>query len=54
MVTTIKKGASAKEIKKLLAKRKKTKGIDAFKYTGSIKLQEDALVIQRKMRDEWR
>lgn len=31
----------------------KLKGISAYKYCERIKLIEDPLLIQRKMRDEW-
>jgi len=56
MVTTLKKGSSRSRISKLLEKIKQTKplrGIDAYKYCGLIKLEEDPKIIQRKMRDEW-
>ena len=36
------------------SKAAKLKGVDTLKYCGSIKLKEDALVIQKKLRDEWR
>jgi hypothetical protein len=55
MVTTIKKGASKKEINSLLeAHRKKSKaGIDIKKFCGALKLMEDPLELQKKWRDEW-
>ena len=53
MVTIIKKGANRKEIESALSKVKDHKGFDPYKHCGVIKLQEDPLEIQRKMRDEW-
>ena len=52
----LKKGASKKEIaaiEKKLFKRKLESGFDAKKYNGVIKLKEDALDIQKRLRDEW-
>jgi effector-binding domain-containing protein len=57
MITVIKQGSTEEIIKELLAKlfkKKRSKGIDAYKYCGSLKLKEDALSIQKKLRDEWR
>ena len=55
MVFVLKKGAGKKEIEalrnKLIAKKKK--GVDTKKYCGVIKLKEDPLAIQKKMRDDW-
>jgi len=56
MVTILKKGTSRSRIEKILEKLKRNKssnGIDAYKYCGIIKLKEDPLVYQRRMRDEW-
>ena len=57
MVTTIKKGASRKEIKNLFKeiekKKESGKGFDAYRFCGTVKFEEDALEIQKKMRDEW-
>lgn len=55
MVLVLKKGASKKEIEVLrrkLAKRP-ARGVDTKKYCGVIKLKEDPLAMQKKMRDEW-
>ncbi len=57
MVTTIKRGASEKEIRHLLETYNKTrskKGIDVKKYCGIIHLKEDPLELQKKWRDEWK
>jgi hypothetical protein len=56
MVLVLKKGASKKEIEALrrkLERNRPSKGVDTKKYCGVIKLKEDPLVIQKKMRDEW-
>ncbi len=57
MTFTLKKGATKEDIKKLNIKlsksRKPKKGFDAFKHCGVIKLTEDPLVIQKRLRDEW-
>lgn len=34
-------------------KSSKPKGVDTLKYCGKIKLKEDALEIQNKLRNEW-
>lgn len=53
MVTVIKKGSDKKEIEKALSNLKSKKRFDAYKYCGAVKLQEDPLEIQKRMRDEW-
>jgi len=53
MVTVIKRGASIKEIDNALAKLKNSKKFDAYKYLGTIKLKQEPLEIQKRMRDEW-
>jgi len=53
MVLVLKKGASKREIEILEKKLKNKNGIDVMKYCGKIKLKEDALVIQKRLRDEW-
>jgi len=57
MVTVLKQGATKERIKNILEKVKKasnSKGIDAYKYLGKIKLKKDALTIQKELRDEWK
>jgi hypothetical protein len=34
-------------------KSSKPAGVDTFKYCGTIKLKEDPLAIQKKLRNEW-
>lgn len=56
MVTTLKQGATSEYIQKLLKKLSKDirkKGVDTMKYCGKIKLKEDALTIQKSLRNEW-
>lgn len=56
MVLVLKKGATEKEmqqIKKKLHKKSGKPGLNVKKYAGKIKLKEDPLDIQKKMRDEW-
>ncbi len=31
----------------------KVKGVDTLKYCGTVKYDEDALVIQKRLRNEW-
>lgn len=57
MITVIKQGSAQEIINELLAKlfaKRKSKGVDAFKFCGVLKLKEDAVLTQKKMRDEWR
>jgi hypothetical protein len=55
MVTIIKKGAVLKNIRKALNSiERKKKYLDANKYCGTVKISEDAMLIQRKLRGEWR
>jgi len=56
MVLILKKGASKKEIatiEKKLYKEKPLPGFNAKKHNGVIKLKEDPIVIQKRLRDEW-
>ena len=53
MVTVIKKGSDKKEIEEALSKLESKKKFDAYKYCGTVKLKQDPLVIQKRMRDEW-
>ncbi len=56
MVLVLKKGASEKDvqlIKKKLQKKSHKAGVNVKKYSGKIKLKEDPMAIQKKLRDEW-
>ena len=35
------------------SRRTKTKGVDTSKYCGTVKFDEDALAIQKRLRNEW-
>jgi hypothetical protein len=58
MVTTIKKGATKAEIQSLFEEltshSNKNKGFDAYKFCGTVKFNEDAMEIQKRLRDEWK
>lgn len=60
MVLVLRKGASRQEIAALkeqlqrLPSRKKTDmKMDVRKYSGTIRLKDDPMAIQRKLRNEW-
>lgn len=56
MATTLKKGSDKKTIKTIFKKLKSLtskKGLDASKYAGTVKFNEDGLALQKKLRDEW-
>ncbi len=56
MVTILKSGAGKRSIQSVLKKineRQPKKGMDAFKYCGTVKFKEDGLTLQKKWRDEW-
>jgi hypothetical protein len=53
MVTIIKKGTKRAELDKKLESIGSSKKLDAKRFSGVIKLEEDPLVIQKRMRDEW-
>ncbi len=56
MVLVLKKGASKKEIEQInekLGQRALRKTLNTKKYCGVIRLKEDPLAIQKKLRDEW-
>jgi cytidylate kinase len=54
MVLILKRGASKKEIESIEKKLKNREGIDVMKYCGKVKLKEDALKIQKNLRNEWK
>lgn len=55
MTVKIKKGESKKSIETKLKKlsKSKSKGFPAHLFTGKIKIDEDPVALQRKLRDEW-
>ena len=42
-----------KYITRIRKKNVKSNGVDTLKYCGTVKFDEDALVIQKKLRNEW-
>lgn len=54
MATIIKKGSTKEVIAKLLQNVDKTisKGFDAKKFCGTMKLDDDALIIQKRLRHD--
>jgi hypothetical protein len=53
MVLILKGNKDIKKLKELLAVRQLKKGFDAKKFCGILKAEEDALAIQKRLRDEW-
>jgi hypothetical protein len=47
------KKAKRKITKIRRSSRIKTKGVDTSKYCGTVKFDEDALAIQKRLRNEW-
>jgi hypothetical protein len=54
MVLVLKEGSSKKEMDDISEKLKADRGVNTKKFCGVIKLKEDPLAIQKKMRGEWR
>jgi hypothetical protein len=54
MVIVIEQGTTKEKLDVLLKKMKVKKGVNTKKYCGVIKLKENPLVIQKRLRDEWR
>ncbi|MES2112615.1 MAG: hypothetical protein V4577_27930 [Bacteroidota bacterium] len=53
MVLVLKDSNDIKKAKEALAERQTKKKFDAKKFCGVLKIHEDALVIQKRLRDEW-
>lgn len=55
MVTIIKPKTKKEKIKQLLSNAEKNIDLlDASKYSGKIKLNDDPILIQKKLRNEWK
>jgi hypothetical protein len=52
-MTIIKKKSKRKDIARKFEKAITNSGVDTKKYCGVIRLSEDPLQIQKKLRDEW-
>jgi hypothetical protein len=56
MVTVLKKGADKAAIQELIRKLTESpsrRGLDAYKFSGTVKFKEDGLILQKRLRDEW-
>ena len=53
MVTIIKKGTKKKDLETALANLSSPKKLNAHKYLGIVKLNEDPIQIQLRLRNEW-
>jgi hypothetical protein len=53
MKITIKKSDNLEKINEKLSSLSNTKGFDAHKFCGVLKLKKTPLQIQKQMRDEW-
>jgi hypothetical protein len=56
MVTILRKGADKAAIQELMRKLTESpskRGLDAYKYCGTVKFKEDGLILQKRLRDEW-
>ena len=56
MVTVLKRGSTSQTIKKILEYIEEIspkKGLNASKYAGTVKIKEDGLSLQKRLRDEW-
>jgi len=55
METVIKSRPSEKELEKIFSKvRAKKEGIDISKYLGKVRAKGDPVLLQRKLRNEWK
>jgi len=53
MVVVLKDSNDIKKVRELLADRKRIKKFDAKNFCGALKVDEDALNIQHRLRNEW-
>ena len=53
MVLVLKDSKDIRKVKELLAGLPSKKKFDAKKFYGALKLNEDAVTLQRRWRDEW-
>jgi len=53
MVLILKSNKDIKKLKEQLAERQNKKKFDAKKFCGVLKVNEDPLTIQQRLRDEW-
>ena len=53
MVLILKNRKDIQKVKEMLAAQQQKKNFDAKKFCGLLKTEEDALVVQQRLRDEW-
>lgn len=53
MTIVLKKSLGARKLKQIMREAKQPKGVDTYKFCGTIKLTVDPLVFQSMIRDEW-
>jgi len=53
MIVTVKKGMNKKQINDELKKIEKSKRFISKRHLGKVKWNEDPLIFQKKLRDEW-
>jgi hypothetical protein len=53
MILSLKKGINKKKINELLKNLVHIKKLDAKRHLGKVKWNEDALLFQKRLRDEW-
>jgi hypothetical protein len=56
MVAVLRKGADKAAIQELMRKLTENpsrRGLDAYRYCGTVKFKEDGLGLQKRLRDEW-
>lgn len=53
MTIVLKKSLGAEKLKQLVHDAKQTRGFDAHKHCGVIRLTVDPLAFQQRIRDEW-
>jgi len=54
MVKIIPKNTEKKKLEQLFSTMPPPKKLDAFKFLGTIKLTEDPVKIQSRLRDDWK
>jgi len=54
MVLIIKRNSKNRKLKELTNMPKTKRGFKASEYCGKVKVKEDAVTIQKKLRNEWK
>ena len=53
MVKIVRKNTSKKKLEEIFSGFPTSKKLDAFQFLGKLKLEEDPVKIQKKLRNEW-